>query len=400
MTKKISYLDFISYGIFIYLASRVMLNVLDSQIGGWSLTELLVNYQGGFVRRGLIGELLFQFDNPIALAHNIQRFVVAFFLFSVLIILMSEKDTLNKFLLLALVTFTSGGIFDFILGAGFEYLDRKEVWFYSVLGLIFFSTRAFGFYDLKNILVINFLSILMTLHHELYAIFTLPVILLIVILSGTNYLLKSIALIAPTFITFLLVIYHSGDTSIVKLIKESYSLKLGINVGGAVDAIGWSFETSNNLSHKMITEGSRRYWLYHVIVNLVFLTIFASYKSKTIRDFFIYMTVVFLVLSATVLAAFAGWDWGRWISMFVFISIFSIYIVSSALSNVAPSNFLSINNIEVSERLRMQIASVILLLLLVGLNSNVRMPHCCPKPSHIEFVQPTSFQELFSLYRK
>ena len=34
MTKKISYLDFISYGIFIYLASRVMLNVLDSQIGG------------------------------------------------------------------------------------------------------------------------------------------------------------------------------------------------------------------------------------------------------------------------------------------------------------------------------------------------------------------------------
>ena len=394
------YLKLLPYGLFIYLASCVMLNVLESQIGGWSLSELLINYQGGFVRRGLIGEILFQFDNPIAVAHNIQRFIVAVFLFGVLIVLISEKDILNKFLLLALVTFASGGILDFILGAGFEYLDRKEIWIYSVLGLIFFSTRAFGFYNLKNILVINFFSVLMTLHHELYAVFIIPLMLLIVILSGVGHLLRSMALIAPTFITLLLVINHSGDLSIVNLIKESYSVKFGIDVGGAIDALGWSLESTHSLSRRMITEGSLQYWLYHVIFNLVFLTIFATYKSKTVRDFFIYMTVIFTVLSVTAFAAYAGWDWGRWISMFVFISIFFIYIASSALSNVAHTNFFNTNNNELSERLRMQIASVMLLCLLVGLNTNVRMPHCCPHPGHLEFVQPTKFQELIFLYRK
>jgi hypothetical protein len=400
MLIKMKYLYVFCYGMFVYLAACVMLNILTSQLGEWSLTELLINYQGGFVRRGLIGEVLFQSDNPIALAHNFQRFIVACFLVFILILLISEKDLFNKFLLLALVTFASGGILDFILGAGFEYLDRKEIWFYSTLGLIFVSIRTFGFYNLKNILVINVLSVLMTLHHELYAVFTLPLILFIVALSGAGYLLKSIALIAPTFITLLLVVNHSGDQSFVNTIKESYLLKFGIDAGGAIDGIGWSFERSHNLSRRMITDGSLRYWLYHMIVNLVFLTIFASYKSKTVKEFFIYMTVIFIVFSATVFAMFAGWDWGRWISMFFFISIFFIYIASLALSNVFRTNFFNTYNNELSDRLRMQIASIMLLFLIFGLNSNVRMDHCCPKQSNFEFVQPTKFIELIFSFRK
>jgi hypothetical protein len=400
MLVKMRYLNILSYGIFLYLAAHVILNVFNSQITGWSLSELLINYQGGFVRRGLIGEVLFQSDNPLALAHNIQRFFVAGFLCSVLIVLILEKDILTKFLLLVLVTFTSGGVFDLVLGGGFEYLDRKEIWFYSVLGLILVSTRAFGFYNLKNILIINFLSILMTLHHELYAVFTLPLMLLIVILSGTGYLFKSIALIVPTLITLLLVINYSGDHSIASLIKESYSLKFGIDVGGAVDAVGWSYEFSHNLSRRMITEGSLRYWLYHLVVNLVFLTIFAIYKGKTVRDLFIYMAIIFIVLSATIFAMFAGWDWGRWISMFAFISIFFIYIASSVLSNIVHIKFFKTQNNEISDRLRMQIASVMLLCLLVGLNTNVRMGHCCTKPNNLEFVQSAKLKGLVYWYGK
>lgn len=400
MSIKTPYLNLLPYGLFIYLASCVMLNVLDSQMNGWPLSELLINYQGGFVRRGLIGEVLFQFDNPIAVAHNVQRFIVALFLFSIFIILMSEKGSLNKFLLLALITFTSGGGLDFIIGGGFAYLDRKEIWFYSALGFIFVSTRAFGFYSVKNILVINFFSVLMTLHHELYAIFILPTMLLIVTLTGASKFFKSIALIAPTFIVLVLVVNNSGDHSTANLIKESYSAKFGIDVKGAINAIGWSFEKSHNLSVRMVTEGSLRYWLYHVMVNLVFLTIFVTYKSKTVRDLFINMTIIFIVLSATVVAAFAGWDWGRWISMFVFISIFLISIADSALSNVVHAKFFYTSNNEISEHLRMQIASVMLICFLVGLNANVRMSPCCPQKNHFEFVQPSKFQELLFLYRK
>ena len=32
-------------------------------INPWSFTELLINYEGGFVRRGFIGNIIFQLDN-------------------------------------------------------------------------------------------------------------------------------------------------------------------------------------------------------------------------------------------------------------------------------------------------------------------------------------------------
>lgn len=390
MHIKMKSLSLISYGLFIYLvylAAHMVLNVLNSPMTEWSLSELLVNYQGGFVRRGLIGEILFQSDNPIALAHSLQRFFVAIFIFGVLVVLILEREIPSKLLLLALVTFASGGILDFASGGNFEYLDRKEIWFYSVLGLIFVSTRIFGFFDLKNILVINFLSVLMTLHHELYAMFFLPLMLLIASLSGAGYLLKSIALIVPTFITLLIVTINSGDQSTANLINESYKLKYGINVGMAIYAIGWSFERSHELSLRAFTQGSLLYWLYHMVVNLIFLTIFAAYKGKTIREFFVYMAIIFIVLCVTVFAMYAGWDWGRWISMLVFMSIFYIYIVNSALSNVDHTNFANTLNKEMSNHFRTQIVSVMLLCFLIGLNMNVRIGICCIQPNYLEFVK-------------
>jgi hypothetical protein len=52
----------------------------------WPVTEWLVNYQGGFVRRGLIGEFLLTISDPISgILPNLYRFVLSSYIFYITI---------------------------------------------------------------------------------------------------------------------------------------------------------------------------------------------------------------------------------------------------------------------------------------------------------------------------
>ena len=385
---------FMLYGILLYLMGLLILNIFNSQIGGWSLSELLINYQGGFVRRGLIGEFLFLSDNPIELAHNIQRLVVIVFLGITFALVVLENGLTNKFLLSALAVFASGGFLDLAIGSNFGYLDRKEVWFYCSLGMIFFSSKIFGFYNSKNLLFTSVLSCLMTLHHELYAIYFIPFALLIVLLSGGGYFAKSVVLVAPTFATLVIVASNSGDQIISNLIRESYMLKHNIDVGSAITAIGWKLENSQNLSIKMIERGSLKYWLYHILVNLALLTVYSVLKSNSVKELVVNMIIILITLCATIFAIFVGWDWGRWISMFVFMSIFFIFLSKSALPHMSYFAFDDIFSKEISVKLRLIIVGFVLICTLTTINMNFRMSVCCPKPSHLEFLKSSDFKNL------
>ncbi|MCX7999817.1 MAG: hypothetical protein N3A69_12850, partial [Leptospiraceae bacterium] len=39
----------------LYLSVKIFINISKSPLTGWSLSEILITYQGGFVRRGLLG---------------------------------------------------------------------------------------------------------------------------------------------------------------------------------------------------------------------------------------------------------------------------------------------------------------------------------------------------------
>ena len=52
----------------------------------WTISEWLINYQGGFTRRGLLGELIFKFSNTVGitlreaiLTFQILTYIIYFF---------------------------------------------------------------------------------------------------------------------------------------------------------------------------------------------------------------------------------------------------------------------------------------------------------------------------------
>ena len=76
------YLKFIFYYFFLlYSFSQKYNNSVE-----WTISEWLINYQGGFTRRGLLGELIFQFSKIIGitireaiLIFQIITYIVYFF---------------------------------------------------------------------------------------------------------------------------------------------------------------------------------------------------------------------------------------------------------------------------------------------------------------------------------
>ena len=61
MTKSSKILYFIILSVFIF--QIIKFYSFYSEYSSWQYVEWLINYQGGFVRRGFIGEILFQLNN-------------------------------------------------------------------------------------------------------------------------------------------------------------------------------------------------------------------------------------------------------------------------------------------------------------------------------------------------
>ncbi|MDC2980520.1 hypothetical protein OAZ14_03630, partial [Candidatus Pelagibacter sp.] len=128
---KLDYLNYFFTTIFLIIFFLIFKKNFSLFIGNWALGEWLINYEGGFVRRGFLGQIFKLFDNPGLIINWFQKVIIFLFFLSILVYLFLER---KKSLLLQfsiIILFCSGGLFDFLTSKeSFEYLDRKEILFY------------------------------------------------------------------------------------------------------------------------------------------------------------------------------------------------------------------------------------------------------------------------------
>ena len=133
---QIYVLALIFFGIFFLYSKHDVGN--DSSLSDW-----LINYEGGFVRRGLIGEIITNFSTilSINLRDSILIFQIIFFI-SYYFLIMSFCKNLIKNRLIILAIFTP--IFILYPVAEIEVLGRKEL-------IIFTIFLSYLFFDIKNL---------------------------------------------------------------------------------------------------------------------------------------------------------------------------------------------------------------------------------------------------------
>lgn len=390
------YSDLLLMLILLMISLYIIYKVLNIDVSGWALGELLINYEGGFVRRGLVGHLVFMTSNPLYTINLIQNLVIILFLTGSIFILSIENSLKSKILYFIILVFAPGTLLDIASGSDIAsgvmvYLDRKEIWFYCSLILIIIISNKIGYYNIRTVVLTSILSTLMIFNHETYAFFVAPSLLFIYFLNKEKILLNTSVFIIPSSIAFLSVFYFHGDASTAKAIENSYFVSHGItNIGGGISAIGWEFSQSFDLSKKMYTDGSILYWFFNCLLAGCFILLYQIVKFRDGKSLRASAIISFLLISAVLIAIISGWDWGRWISIYSILSILIFNLLSISLKSINEFNyFMILNDIKITghcNKLNCTIAAFILFLVFLGINTKLHT--CCPQKPVIELKTP------------
>ena len=145
-----------------------ILNTLSNKTyinDSWTIGEWLINYQGGFVRRGFLGEGIYLLSNAMKISPIFIIWLISissYYLLVKLTIFESKNKVSNVFLL-------SPGIFLApVIG---NFLIRKDL----LLLLIFLMSLKLMKLQNLNLLFLNLLNISGILIHESFAIYALPI---------------------------------------------------------------------------------------------------------------------------------------------------------------------------------------------------------------------------------
>jgi hypothetical protein len=233
-------------GVFIYRFIQQIFIKYNYQHPG--ISELLINYEGGFVRRGAFGQLLFKVCSsidipPYPVILTVYALSFAFVLLFFLFILIQKQLSLY---LMPMAFFACGFVTD-----GGSWI-RKDCLMIAgfILTLVAFrkSNRM-----TSKILWGNAITVLMILNHEAYLFFSVPALVLIFcskFLEENNHVLithrfkalaYSIACLTPSLICALFCFTYKGDYNLAHAIWRSWYPLIGEQpIGYSVDALGWN----------------------------------------------------------------------------------------------------------------------------------------------------------------
>lgn len=336
MNSRIA-INLILIGLILFFGIVIMNNIYSSMMGGWALGELLINYEGGFVRRGILGQIVYLTGSPLFYINILQKISVLFFVVSSSLLVLIYKDTTSKLFFTFMIILAPGSLYDLATGGGFAYLDRKEIWFYDAIILLILISIKFNFYSYKAAILTALISFVMILHHELFAVFFAPVIFLMYLLQKRNnsrVMIHHMLIYAIlTAIAFSMTSHFHGDIGVVNAIKASYA-NLNIDTGGGINALAWTFSKSNSYSIRMLNEGSVFYWVFFLSLAFAMSTLFALNAFKKIDHIAIAILISLSMISAALLASYSGWDWGRWISTYSIGIVLMISLLKVVLVNL------------------------------------------------------------------
>ena len=219
----------------------------------WTVGEWLISYSGGFVRRGLPGEIIHFFSSNYQISPIYLIWTASIFALISLSILLFYfcKDLFNKSFLLSHLII--------LAPISEDYLVRKDAFLVLCYGLALLALKNCHQRKLNKffcILSVNLLSIIAILSHEAFGIWALPSLIIIVYLferyskkSIFKSTINAIIFLTPSFISFIFCWIFKGSVDQSLMIHESWQdLKdilpsLGLlnksEPSGAIAAIGW-----------------------------------------------------------------------------------------------------------------------------------------------------------------
>jgi len=304
------------------------MNYIDHHI--FKMGDWLINYQGGFVRRGLLGEIALYISsythiNVGYVIYLIQSTLYTLF-FLITYILLARQNNLILYLLLIFSPF----IFTFQINdiwGGF----RKEIFYFVILAFTILSAIKYdsGKFEKIFYILISIYTILI-LSHEMFIIY-LPYLLIVYFtIVGRDKFYKILPFIILQIIIIIYFIFSIVDSSTIENIYLSLS-SYHIDRGGAISLLDNSIKDGIGYVKEHISID--RPILFTILI--LFLSYFAYmpiYKNLFyIRESLLLKSMLIISIIGTILLFFIAIDWGRFIYIHL-VSIFLLSLLSKSIS--------------------------------------------------------------------
>ena len=223
MKKQLILLTFITVSIFLFL--ELFLGFRVFLRGGLSydsmmLSDWFINYEGGFVRRGLIGEIFLELFRIVP--YSIINTIIAIYLGSLCTLLYILYHVFKKNGWSFFISIFPVCIFISFLGVRRDYIMLILCFIVFMLFKDFLYTKR-----ISKIVLCNVISSAAIMMHEVYFFFTIPILIVLSYTKHKKANIKSIIfpilILLPSFVTMYLVCVYKGDMGIAQAIWESWT---------------------------------------------------------------------------------------------------------------------------------------------------------------------------------
>lgn len=281
----------------------------------WKTGDWLINYRGGFVRRGAFGEFFLQLSETLSikLLWSIFFFQVGCYLITIYYVarLYLARIRPKEWSLVILSP-------AFLLFTFYDYLGgfRKEIIAFAAFSILAdqYARSRFGWVRLSLSYSLYFIG---CMSHELIAL-TCPFFLYITyllrqkkIFSETTANLSYLFFLVNAVAALWIGIHFYGDSTLVKSICDSI-VEQGVGSSictGAIDSL------SIRYTNEVLSKLGYFVWFYMPVFALALIPILISDWYENDRRSFVILALGFFCLSPLFLVAY---DWGRWIHIFIY----------------------------------------------------------------------------------
>lgn len=298
----------------------------------WPLTDFLIDYSGGFVRRGLPGSLVWWVSSLTGIQANHIVIFFGFFAFLLLFVWMLSRlrGNFHPALLISCVALGIPAYQDGIL--------RKDC--LGLLVMIFAATVISENRPRGALLLAVAASTAAVLSHETFFFYGVAGLILLRA-PDTGYsslasIFRRLLFFGPAFAAFIASILWHGDEEVVRSIQHTWShlwQESGgakVPVGEAFKALGWTKAEGMHVGASVFLSGWYQTTAWCLVYGMSFMLVllFVQDNQKTAEDICDRARMATILMVQLVLISplfILGMDYGRWLFFWVVSSMTLLY---------------------------------------------------------------------------
>lgn len=326
---------FITYLSFIFLAA--IYHLYDKHLGGLdsTISEWLINYLGGFTRRGLIGHLFAIIS--IEYGFKIRQIILIFQILIYFLLLISiykyfknYKKNFIFYLCLFCPLFLTYHV------AELEILARKEIIVFLNFILLLFIIENINYRKYAYIYTLITLPFIILVWEPV--VFFIPFYFFILFFDKKNknlqhFFLKNVITFFPSALVVLFLLLNTYTEFNEKLMCDNMKILLNercyMSLGYLDTTISDNF---NSLFRDIKFSHIIRYSLIYLIgfSPLLYLLIYMKFNRSIMIKILIKYNIIkiyFLISLPIAVLFMMGLDWGRWINIYYFFTLTTVYFL-------------------------------------------------------------------------